>query len=92
MKLNIFRNINGNFDLARIVGLKASLVYPAPFIWNAVRHGTVPDPASFGTGYALVLAAIGALIGGKEASGRQGQSDERPNGCNPAITIRGEVK
>jgi hypothetical protein len=31
-----------------------------------VRHGTVPDPASFGTGYALVLAAIGALIGGKE--------------------------
>jgi hypothetical protein len=66
MKFNIFRNINGNFDLARIVGLKASLVYPAPFIWNAVRHGTVPDPASFGTGYALVLAAIGALIGGKE--------------------------
>jgi hypothetical protein len=50
MKFNIFRNINGNFDLARIVGLKASLVYPAPFIWNAV----------------LVLAAIGALIGGKE--------------------------
>jgi hypothetical protein len=24
MKFNIFRNINGNFDLARIVGLKAS--------------------------------------------------------------------
>ena len=66
MRFNLFRNINGHLDLARLVGAKAAIVYPAPFLWNAVKHGTVPDPASFGTGYALVLTAIGALIGGKE--------------------------
>jgi hypothetical protein len=66
MQLNLFRNINGHVDLARIIGAKAAVVYPAPFLWAAYKAHQVPDPASFGTGYALVLAAIGALIGGKE--------------------------
>jgi hypothetical protein len=65
--LAIFKNPGNNgFDLARIIGASASITYPFPFIWNVISHGQVPDAASFGTGYAAVLAAIGAMICAKD--------------------------
>lgn len=57
---------NASFDLARIIGASASILYPFPYIWSVVAKGQVPDPASFGTGYAAVLAAIGAMICAKD--------------------------
>jgi hypothetical protein len=58
---------NVSLDLTRLIGASAGVLYPFPFIWNVIAHGIVPDPASFGTGYGVVLAAIGAMIGGKDA-------------------------
>jgi hypothetical protein len=66
MTFNLFRSISGHIDLARIIGAKAAVVFPAPYLWVAFKHGTVPDPAAFGTGYLAVLGGIGAMIGGKE--------------------------
>lgn len=57
---------NKSWDLGRIIGAKAALIYPAPFIVGAIRDGTLPDAASFGTGYAAVLLTIGGLIGIKD--------------------------
>lgn len=57
---------NASLDLARLIGASAGILYPFPFIWNVIKHGAVPDPASFGTGYAAVLAAIGAMICAKD--------------------------
>jgi hypothetical protein len=53
-------------DSARIIGLKASIVYPATVAWTSYKAHTAIEPGSFGTGYALLLAAVGAMIGGKE--------------------------
>jgi phosphotransferase system glucose/maltose/N-acetylglucosamine-specific IIC component len=68
MKLNLFRNTNGNFDLARIIGAKAAIVYPATVGWTAYKAHAGVEPSAFGTGYALVLAAIGGLISVKEVA------------------------
>jgi hypothetical protein len=57
---------NLSLDLARLIGASAGICYPAPFLWASFKHGTIPDPASFGTGYAAVLAAIGAMICAKD--------------------------
>jgi hypothetical protein len=57
---------NISLDLARIIGASAGVLYPFPFIFNVFAHGVVPDPASFGTGYAVVLGAIGVMIGAKD--------------------------
>ena len=62
----IFRGTNGNIDFARVLGAKAMFVYPTPYIWEAIKHGNVPDPMSFGSGYAAVIIAVVALITGKE--------------------------
>lgn len=67
MSLNFLRGVgNGSLDLARLIGASAGILYPFPFIWNVIAKGVVPDPASFGTGYAAVLAAIGAMICAKD--------------------------
>lgn len=67
MTINFLRGPgNLSLDLARMIGASASIIYPFPFVWNVVKHGVVPDPSSFGTGYAVVLAAIGAMIGAKD--------------------------
>jgi hypothetical protein len=51
----------------RIGGALAFVIYPAPFLYNVfVLHGALPDPASFGTGYAAVIAAVGAAICAKD--------------------------
>lgn len=57
---------NGGLELTRIIGASGSILYPFPFIWNVIAHGVVPDPASFGTGYAAVFGAIGIMIGAKD--------------------------
>lgn len=59
---------NKAWDLARIIGAKAALVYPMPFIYAAIHKGTLPDPAAWGTGYAAVLLAIGGMIGVKDVA------------------------
>lgn len=67
MTLNFLRGPgNVSLDLARIIGASAGVFYPAPFLWGVFAHGIIPDPASFGTGYAAVLAAIGAMICAKD--------------------------
>ena len=67
MNVNFLRGPgNISLDLARIIGASAALTYPFPFLWNVIAHGSVPDPASFGSGYALVLTSIGAMIGAKD--------------------------
>jgi hypothetical protein len=67
MSLNLLRGPgNLSVDLARVIGASAGIFYPAPFLWGVIAHGTIPDPASFGTGYAAVLAAIGAMICAKD--------------------------
>lgn len=57
---------NRSWDLARIIGAKAAIIYPFPFIYAALDKGTLPDPAAWGTGYAAVLLAIGGMIGLKD--------------------------
>lgn len=57
---------NISLDLTRIIGASAALIYPFPYIWGVVKHGIIPDPSSFGSGYALVLGAIGAMICAKD--------------------------
>ena len=57
---------NLSLDLARMIGASAALAYPFPFLWAVVKHGHVPDPTSFGSGYAMVLGAIGAMICAKD--------------------------
>jgi hypothetical protein len=67
VSLNLFKGPGNNgFDLARIIGASASVTYPFPFIWNVIAHGAVPEPSAFGTGYAAVLVAVGALIAAKD--------------------------
>jgi hypothetical protein len=66
MSLDLLKNLGGGFDLMRIGGASALIIYPSPYIYNAFAHGMVPEPASFGSGYALVIAAVAAAIGGKE--------------------------
>jgi hypothetical protein len=66
VKFNLFRNINGHFDLARLIGAKAAIVYPTMVGWTAFKAHSAVDPASFGTGYGAVLLTIGGLIAGKE--------------------------
>lgn len=64
---DIFRGpLNVSFDLMRIGGASALVIYPFPYIWNVVAHGVVPEPSTFGTGYALVITAVAAAIGGKD--------------------------
>lgn len=64
---NIFKGpSNTSLDLMRIGGASALIIYPFPYIWNVITHGVVPEPSAFGTGYALVIAAVAAAIGGKD--------------------------
>lgn len=67
MTLNLFRGPgNLSTDLARIIGASAAVIYPFPYLWAVVQHGTVPDPSAFGVGYAAVMAAIGGMICAKD--------------------------
>jgi hypothetical protein len=56
---------NLSLDIMRLGGASAFVLYPLPYLLNAFRHGVVPD-ASFGTGYALVIGAVGAAICAKD--------------------------
>lgn len=64
----LFRGPNGNWDLGRVIGAKAAVIFPFPFVYAVIHKGTIPDPAAWGTGYAAVLLAIGGMIGIKDYS------------------------
>jgi hypothetical protein len=66
MRFNLFRSLSGSVDLARIIGAKASVVYPVVIGYTAYKAHTAVEPGSFGSGYLQVLTGIGILIGGKE--------------------------
>lgn len=66
MIFGFLRNLSGGFDLMRIGGCSAFILYPLPYIYTVFHSHAVPDPVAFGTGYALVIAAIAGAIGGKE--------------------------
>lgn len=57
---------NKGWELTRVIGAKAAIVFPFPFIYAVIAKGTIPDPAAWGTGYAAVLLAIGGMIGAKD--------------------------
>jgi hypothetical protein len=66
MNLNFLRGPgNVSLDIMRLGGASAFILYPLPYLLNAFRHGVVPD-ASYGTGYALVIGAVGAGIFAKD--------------------------
>ena len=69
---------NKSWDLARVIGAKAALVYPAPFLHSMIEKGTVPDAAAFGTGYAAVLIAIGGMIGVKDMAVAKANATTQP--------------
>jgi hypothetical protein len=64
--LSALQGFTGKIELTRLVGASAALIYPFPYLWDVIAKGVVPDPSSFGTGYALVLGAIGVMIGAKD--------------------------
>lgn len=67
MNANFLRGVgNHGIELTRLIGASAAILYPFPFLWGVIAKGTIPDPASFGTGYAAVLGAIGLMIGAKD--------------------------
>lgn len=66
MNLNLLRGPgNISLDIMRCGGASAFILYPLPYLLNAFRNGVMPD-ASYGTGYALVIGAIGAAIFAKD--------------------------
>lgn len=56
---------NISVDLVRLGSATAFILYPLPYVWNSIAKGVMPD-ASFGSGYALVIAAIGGAIFAKD--------------------------
>jgi hypothetical protein len=66
MAFNFLKSLSGNFDLMRIGGASALVIYPFPYIYTVIDKGSPPDPSAFGIGYAAVIAAVAAAIGGKE--------------------------
>jgi hypothetical protein len=67
MTFGFLRSLSGNFDLIRIGGASALVIYPSPYLWNVFwLHNPPPDPSTFGLGYAAVIGAVAAAIGGKE--------------------------
>lgn len=67
LNVNFLRGpANISLDLMRMGGASVFVIFPFPYIANYLQHGVVPDPASFGQGYGLVIAAAGAAIAGKD--------------------------
>lgn len=59
MNLNFLRGPgNLSAELIRMGGAGAFILYPLPYLYVAFHNHVMPD-ASFGTGYALVITAIG---------------------------------
>jgi hypothetical protein len=78
MMFNPLRGMGGHFELTRMVGASAALVYPFPYLYACVAHGTIPEPSAFGTGYALVLGAIGVMIGAKDIGSAKAAATVNP--------------
>lgn len=57
---------NKAWDLARILGAKASVAYTGAFLYALLDRHAVPDWSALGMGYAAVLAGAGAMIGVKD--------------------------
>lgn len=57
---------NLSLDLMRIGGASAFVLYPLPYIYVAVTKGLLPDPGAFGTGYGVMIGAVGAAICAKD--------------------------
>jgi hypothetical protein len=68
MNLNFLRGpSNLSLDLMRLGGAFVIFgAYPFPFLWNAIEHGSTPDPAAYGTGWAAVIIAVGGAICAKD--------------------------
>ena len=82
--LKIFNGLDGNAEVTRLIGFSAAIAYPFPYIYEVLHKGAYPEPNAFGQGYALVLGAIGIMIGakaygvGKQAA-LQAQAQGGPN-------------
>ena len=57
---------NLSLDIMRLGGASAFILYPLPYIYAAISKGTLPDPAAFGSGYGIMIAAVGAAICAKD--------------------------
>ena len=69
MNVNFLRGPgNISLDLMRLAGAFVLLfAYPFPYLWGVFQHGVIPDPSSYGVGYAAVIGAVGVAIGAKDA-------------------------
>lgn len=67
MSINFLRGPgNLSLDLMRLGGCSAFILYPLPYVWAAISKGALPDPAAFGTGYGVMIGAVGAAICAKD--------------------------
>lgn len=68
MNLNLLRGPgNVSLDLMRCAGAFILLfAYPFPYLWGVFKHGIIPDPSTYGMGYAAVIGAVGAAIFAKD--------------------------
>lgn len=68
MNLNLLRGPgNSSMCLMRCAGGFVLLfAYPFPYLWGVFKHGIIPDPSTYGMGYAAVIGAVGVAIGVKD--------------------------
>lgn len=68
MTANFLRGpANVSLDLMRLAGAFVMFfAYPAPFFWDLYKNGHVPDPSSWANGWAVIFAAVGLAIAGKD--------------------------
>lgn len=72
---DLFKNVGGTaWELARILSAWAVLSFSFGFLYALIVFHNVPDWASLGTGYGLVLIGAGAYIGIKDIARAQAAS------------------
>jgi len=72
---DLFCGVGGtSWELARVMSAWALISYSFAFLYSLMWLGKVPDWASLGTGYGLVLVGAGAYIGIKDLARAQSAS------------------
>lgn len=58
---------NVSLDLMRLGGAFVMFfAYPAPYFWNLYKTGVVPDITAYANGWAIIFAAVGLAVAGKD--------------------------
>lgn len=59
---------NNGWDLGRVLGAKAVLIFTGSFAYSVFEKGATIDWSNAGIGFAAVLAGAGAFIGIKDTA------------------------